>query len=95
MCKIYGELISPDTLHIERTLPGPIERVWRYLTEPELRQKWLAAGPMELELDGKVMLIFNNNSLTTPEDQPPEKYANYGNEHVVKGTITACEPHFY
>lgn len=94
MSNIYGELITPDTLQIERTLPGPIERVWRYLTEPELRQKWLAAGPMELEMNGNVMLVFNNNSLTTAGDLPPEKYADYGNEHIVRGNITACEPPF-
>lgn len=90
----YGELIAPDTLHIERTLPGPIERVWRYLTEADLRKQWLAAGPMELEVDGNVTLIFHNNSLTPHEDLPPEKYAYYGDEHVVKGTITACDPPF-
>lgn len=94
MSNIYGELITPDTLQIERTLPGPIERVWRYLTEPELRQKWLAAGPMELEMNGNVMLVFNNNSLTTAGDLPPEKYADYGDEHIVKGNITACETPF-
>ena len=94
MSKMYGELITPDTLQIERTLPGPIERVWRYLTEPELRQKWLAAGPMELEINGNVMLVFNNNSLTTAGDLPPEKYADYGDEHIVRGNITACDPPF-
>ena len=94
MSNIYGELITPDTLQIERTLPGPIERVWRYLTEPELRQKWLAAGPMELEMGGEVTLVFNNNSLTTAGDLPPEKYADYGGEHIVRGNITAFDPPF-
>ena len=27
----YGVLTAPDTLRIERLLPGPIERVWQYL----------------------------------------------------------------
>ena len=94
MSNIYGELITPDTLQIERTLPGTIEHVWRYLTDPELRQHWLAAGPMELEMNGNVMLVFNNNSLTTAGDLPPEKYADYGDEHIVRGNITACEPPF-
>lgn len=94
MSNIYGELITRDTLQIERTLPGPIEHVWRYLTDPELRQYWLAAGPMELEMNGNVMLVFNNNSLTTAGDLPPEKYADYGDEHIVRGNITACEPPF-
>ena len=34
----YGELIEPTTLKIQRLLPGPIERIWAYLTDSELRQ---------------------------------------------------------
>ena len=40
----YGVLTEPATLKIQRVLPGPIERVWAYLTESELRRQWLAAG---------------------------------------------------
>ena len=32
------------TLTVERTLPGPIERVWAYLTEPDKRARWLGGG---------------------------------------------------
>ena len=39
----YGALSEPATLTIQRMLPGPIERVWSYLTESDLRRKWLAA----------------------------------------------------
>ncbi len=38
----YGALIEPATLKIERILPGPVGRVWAYLTEGALRRKWLA-----------------------------------------------------
>ena len=40
----YGALIEPATVKIQRLLPGPIERVWAYLTDGDLRRKWLAAG---------------------------------------------------
>ena len=40
----YGALIDPATLKIQRLLPGPIERVWAYLTQSELRGQWLAAA---------------------------------------------------
>ena len=40
----YGVLTEPATLTIQRFLPGPVERVWAYLTESDLRRKWLAAG---------------------------------------------------
>ena len=35
----YGTKTAPDTLRIERTLPGPIERVWTYLTDPAKRAR--------------------------------------------------------
>ena len=46
----YGVLTEPATLTIQRMLPGPIERVWAYLTESDLRRKWLAAGEMEMKV---------------------------------------------
>ena len=38
----YGVLTEPTTLTIQRLLPGPVERIWSYLTDSELRRKWLA-----------------------------------------------------
>jgi uncharacterized protein YndB with AHSA1/START domain len=35
----YGALIEPATLKIERILPGPIERIWAYLTDSDMRKK--------------------------------------------------------
>jgi len=46
----YGTLIEPATLKIQRLLPGPIERIWAYLTESDQRRKWLAAGKMEMKV---------------------------------------------
>ena len=53
-----------DAIRIERVLPGPRERVWRYLTEPDLRRRWLAAGAFDLVPGGAVELVFRNNELT-------------------------------
>jgi hypothetical protein len=39
----YGALTAPATLMIQRLLPGPIERVWAYLTESDLRRQWKEA----------------------------------------------------
>ena len=35
----HGELIEPMTVRLVRMLPGPIERVWSYLTDSDLRGK--------------------------------------------------------
>lgn len=72
----YGELIAPDTLQFERVLPGPIERVWEYLTDPEKRRKWFAGGPMQLAIGGAVEFHFQHEELSESDDPIPEKYAN-------------------
>lgn len=87
----YGVVTAPDTLRIERTLPGPIDRVWTYLTDSSKRSTWLAAGDMELRVGGRVELIFRNCELTGHGDQPPPKYEKFGDEHRMEGRITACD----
>src|SRR5205823_418947 len=68
----FGELIEPATVRLERMLPGPIERVWSYLTESDLRRQWLAAGDMDLRVGGKVDLTWRNAELTGRPETPPE-----------------------
>ena len=38
------ERVSADTIRIERLLDGPLETVWRYLAEADLRSQWFAGG---------------------------------------------------
>ena len=60
----FGEVTEPQTVRLERILPGPVERVWAYLTDSEKRGKWLAPGEMELRVGGRVSLTFNNQNLS-------------------------------
>jgi uncharacterized protein YndB with AHSA1/START domain len=46
----FGVATTHDTVRLERLLPGPIERVWRYLTESEARGQSLARGEMDLRV---------------------------------------------
>ena len=88
----YGKRIGTDAIRFERLLPGPIERVWAWLTEAEKRAQWLAAGEMELHEGGRVELIFNNQNLSAPNDRPPEKYAKYSGEVRYVGKVLAVDP---
>ncbi len=86
----YGKKIDKDAVRFERLLPGPIERVWAFLTESEKRRTWLAGGPMELRVGGSIELTFRNSELA-PNELTPEKYQKY--EGIVSpGRITQCEP---
>lgn len=88
----YGTLTAPDTIRIERLLPGPIERVWSYLTDSDKRATWLAAGDMDLHVGGSVEHVFRNSELTGHSDAPPPKFAKHAGESTLSGRITACEP---
>jgi uncharacterized protein YndB with AHSA1/START domain len=85
----YGELIEPATLRIERLLPGPIERVWAYLTESDLRRQWMAAGEMEMKAGAPFELVWRNNELTDP---PGARPAGFPDEHRMEGRITELDP---
>lgn len=87
----YGRRTAPDTVRLERRLPGPIERVWRYLTDAELRGRWLAAGPAELRPGGGITLGFRHADLSDEDDPPPAGVPVDG-RHTVEGVITRCEP---
>jgi len=88
----FGTRTAPDTVRVERLLPGPIQRVWDYLTVADLRAQWLAAGEMEPREGGTVDLVFNNNTLTENDDPPAAKYAKYGGESHLPGRITDWNP---
>jgi uncharacterized protein YndB with AHSA1/START domain len=87
----YGTITEPQTIRLERLLPGPIERVWSYLTDSEKRGQWLAAGPMELRVGGGVNLTFDNSNLTRVREAVPEKYRQYERASFT-GNVTRCEP---
>lgn len=87
----YGVVTGPRTVRFERLLPGPIERVWAFLTESEKRRKWLASGEMELRVGGRVELKFNHAELSAKIDPTPERYKHEIGETFI-GRITRCEP---
>ena len=85
----YGKLVEPGTLKVQRLLPGPIDRVWDYLTHGDLRRQWLAAGEMELKQGAEFELVWRNNELMDDPGNPPE---GFGEEHRMKSRITELDP---
>jgi len=74
LLRAYGTLMNPDALRFERLLPGPIDRVWAYLTESDKRAQWLASGDMEPQAGGSVTLRFDHASLSKEKASPPQGY---------------------
>lgn len=88
----YGKLVDQATFTIERQLPGPIERVWAYLVEPEKRAQWFCAGVFELHSGGRAEFLFDHRRITPADDRPPKKYDQFAGESRLEGKILKAEP---
>src|SRR5882757_5178507 len=85
----FGELIEPNTLKIQRRLPGSIDRVWAYLTETDLRRQWLAAGTMDMAVGAPFELTWRNDELMDDPGTTPE---GMGGENRMQSRITELDP---
>ncbi len=81
--------IEPGTVKMERLLPGPVERVWSYLTDGDKRAQWLAGGAFDLRVGGAIKLEFDNSKLPNDEEGLA-KHPGTG-IHSFTGTITRLE----
>jgi uncharacterized protein YndB with AHSA1/START domain len=88
----YGTITEAGAIRFERLLPGPIERVWAYLTESDKRGKWLASGALEPRVGGQVELRFRHADLSPQKEPVPEKYRQYENGAAFTAEVTRCEP---
>ncbi|HWG85429.1 MAG TPA: SRPBCC family protein [Deinococcales bacterium] len=67
------------TVRIERYLPGPIERLWAYLTRAEHLRTWLADGDVPAVVGARV-------ALSQEADNVPIRTGG-----VITGTVTRVE----
>ncbi|AYD01808.1 SRPBCC family protein [Neorhizobium sp. NCHU2750] len=72
--KEYGAVTARFELTIQRKLPGPIDRIWAYLTDSDLRRQWLASGIMPQEPGGSFELVWRNDELTEGNEPRPEGF---------------------
>lgn len=85
----YGVLAAPATLRLQRTLPGPIERVWAYLTDGDLRRQWLAAGAMNPAPGASFELVWRNDELSASASERP---AGFAEESRATCEVTEADP---
>lgn len=80
----------PDatTLRIERVLPGPIDRVFHYLTDDKLSARWLGAIRLDPRVGGKVEIRFDHRNLTS--EAPPERFKDC--DSLATGRVTRFDP---
>jgi uncharacterized protein YndB with AHSA1/START domain len=83
--------IAPDSLRFERLLDAPVEKVWQYLTDPNLRARWFMAGPTDLKVGGAFGLTMDHDRLSDGDVPTPERYRPYVG-HRWEERITRLEP---
>lgn len=87
-----GDIRGPGEVRLVRILPGPIERVWEFLTDPAKRARWFAGGPIEPRVNGTVELRFRHADLA-PDETPPEKYKEVHEKGMtMMGTVLRWDP---
>lgn len=86
-----ADKISPDTLRFERLLDAPVEKVWRYLIDPELRARWFMGGPTDARVGGGIGLTMDHDRLSDGEVVTPERYRPYVG-HSWEERITRIQP---
>lgn len=78
--KDFAEISNSNTVRFQRILPGPVERVWEFVTSPAGIVQWLfAESTFELFTGGRVDLKFG-----TPDPQN-------GHQYNVRGTVSEVE----
>jgi len=85
--RVPVERIADDTIRLERTVDAPPEKVWRYLTQAELRSQWFMGGT-DARANGPFALLNDHGNLSDDDVPYPESYAPYKgkiwNERVLK-----------
>lgn len=86
-----ADSITADVLRFERDLAAPVETVWQYLVDPELRARWFMGGPTEAREGGTLGLTMRHDNLSDEPELTPERYAPYHGK-AWSETITKLEP---
>lgn len=87
----YGVVLESGAVRFERLLPGPIERVWAYLTEADKRATWFCGGETEPRVGGAMTLFFKHSQITS--EPPPEAQRKMNDEGAtMQATVTAWDP---
>ena len=85
----HAQLTDATTLRMQRRLPGPIDRVWSYLTDSDLRRQWLASGSMNLQPGATFELVWRNDELSASAAERPAGFAEVSRATCL---LTALEP---
>jgi len=89
----FGKCIDDHTVQFERLLPGPVEKIWAYLTDGEKRGEWFAAGAIPSQVGENFELRFKHNDLSPNKAPPPERFKEMNaTGFISRERLLALEP---
>ena len=89
----FGQRIDAHTVRFERLLPGPVEKIWTYLTDGKMRGEWFAAGDIPNKVGERFELRFKHADLSPNKAPPPDRFkAMDQNGFVSHERLLALEP---
>ncbi|MEZ6022605.1 MAG: SRPBCC family protein [Hyphomonadaceae bacterium] len=65
----HTEILSGDSIRIERVLAAPPQRIWDYIVDPEKRARWFCGGDAMRDTGQRFAFAFNHTRIT-PEPEP-------------------------
>ena len=87
-----GDFKTSGEVRLVRLLPGPITRVWAFLTDEKKRARWFCGGVLEQTAGGKVVFAMHHKNIA-PDETPPARYAHVQDPGVTfVGRVLQCEP---
>jgi uncharacterized protein YndB with AHSA1/START domain len=89
--RVPVERTAPDTIRLERVLDAPVEKVWRYLTEAELRGQWFMGGT-DAKPGGEFELIVDHDKLSDEVVPYPESYAEFKGAKITEKVLRFDPP---
>ena len=85
--------INESTLQFVRILPGPIDKVWDYLTDAKKRGEWFASGPLPAKVGESFEMRFKHSDLSPHSAAPPPQMAEMDRTgHTSRNMLLAYEP---
>ncbi len=69
-----SDKVTSNELRFERVLDAPIDRVWSYIVEPDLRARWFMAGPTDLRVGGEFGMTMDHDKLSDDDVSTPERF---------------------
>jgi uncharacterized protein YndB with AHSA1/START domain len=87
--------IGTDTIRMERLLDAPVDAVWRWLVEPDLRAQWFAGGDVDLREGGTLHLVFDHDNLSEDDVPYPADFACHKGAAATERVIRVDKPRLF